>query len=248
MPGHSDFIVYVDESGDHGLQSIDPQYPVFGLAFCIFHKESYRTVASPALQELKFRYFGHDMVILHEHEIRKAKGPFRILVDTGVRERFMEDLNSLVEAVPLTVIASVIQKDRLLKRYASPPNPYHVALGFGLERVASFLRAQGQPRNRARCTHFVFECRGKKEDQELAEEFERVCQGDNYRGERMLFQPTFADKKTNCCGLQLADLFARPIGRKVMSPQQPNRAFECIERKLYRRGDRVRGFGLKVFP
>ncbi|HSG39259.1 MAG TPA: DUF3800 domain-containing protein, partial [Thermoanaerobaculia bacterium] len=58
----------------------------------------------------------------------------------------------------------------------------------------------------------------------------------------------FADKKTNCCGLQLADLFARPIGRKVMNPRQPNRAFEFIERKLYRQAGRVRGFGLKVFP
>src|SRR5688572_14628676 len=124
MPEHSDFIVYVDESGDHGLQSIDPQYPVFVLAFCIFHKESYRTIASPALQELKFRYFGHDMVVLHEHDIRKAKGSFRFLVDATIRERFMRDLNGLVEAVPLTLIASVIQKDRLLQRYASPQNPY----------------------------------------------------------------------------------------------------------------------------
>ena len=30
------YIVYVDESGDHGMQSIDEQYPVFVLAFCVF--------------------------------------------------------------------------------------------------------------------------------------------------------------------------------------------------------------------
>jgi hypothetical protein len=29
----SDYIVYVDESGDHGLVSVDPEYPVFVLAF-----------------------------------------------------------------------------------------------------------------------------------------------------------------------------------------------------------------------
>jgi hypothetical protein len=29
----SDYIVYVDESGDHGLQSMDATYPVFVLAF-----------------------------------------------------------------------------------------------------------------------------------------------------------------------------------------------------------------------
>ncbi|WP_233079829.1 DUF3800 domain-containing protein [Rheinheimera soli] len=34
----SKYIVYVDESGDHSLQSIDENYPVFVLAFSIFHK------------------------------------------------------------------------------------------------------------------------------------------------------------------------------------------------------------------
>ena len=245
MSEPSDYIVYVDESGDHGLLSIDPQYPVFVLAFCVFHKEDYRLVASPALQDLKFRHFGHDMVVLHEHEIRKAAGPFRILVDAGRRESFLQDLNLIVEAVPLTLVASVIQKHRLRERYASPPNPYHIALAFGLERVASFLKAHGQ---RDRVTHFVFECRGRKEDQELAGEFERVCAGANYRGERLPFQMTFADKKTNCCGLQLADLFARPIGRKTMNPAEPNRAFEILRKKFYSNGGRVRGFGLKIFP
>lgn len=34
----SDFIVYVDESGDHGMQTLDVNYPMFVLAFCVFHK------------------------------------------------------------------------------------------------------------------------------------------------------------------------------------------------------------------
>jgi hypothetical protein len=48
--------------------------------------------------------------------------------------------------------------------------------------------------------------------------------------------------------LQLADLFARPIGRKTMNPAEPNRAFEILRKKFYSNGGRVRGFGLKVFP
>ena len=32
----SKYIVYVDESGDHSLQSIDDNYPLFVLAFCNF--------------------------------------------------------------------------------------------------------------------------------------------------------------------------------------------------------------------
>jgi hypothetical protein len=37
----SDYVVYVDESGDHGLASIDPEFPVFVLAFCVFEKSHY---------------------------------------------------------------------------------------------------------------------------------------------------------------------------------------------------------------
>lgn len=31
----SDFIIFADETGDHGLVSIDEQFPVFALVFCI---------------------------------------------------------------------------------------------------------------------------------------------------------------------------------------------------------------------
>ncbi|WBH17292.1 DUF3800 domain-containing protein [Sphingomonas radiodurans] len=33
MTDFSDFIVFADESGDHGLTSIDPQFPVFASSF-----------------------------------------------------------------------------------------------------------------------------------------------------------------------------------------------------------------------
>lgn len=53
----SDYIVYVDESGDHGLVSINPQNPVLVLTFCIFEKEAYRTTMVPLVQALKFEFW-----------------------------------------------------------------------------------------------------------------------------------------------------------------------------------------------
>ena len=82
MPEFSDYIVYVDESGDHGLQSIDPEFPVFVLAFCIFKIDDYTNVITPRIQRFKFDHFGHDMIILHEHEIRKSEPPFNVLRKT----------------------------------------------------------------------------------------------------------------------------------------------------------------------
>lgn len=69
----SDYIVYVGESGDHNLESIDDKYPVFVLAFCIFNKNEYINHITKTIQKFKFDHFGHDMVLLHEREYEKPK-------------------------------------------------------------------------------------------------------------------------------------------------------------------------------
>ncbi|MDH1620068.1 DUF3800 domain-containing protein [Pseudomonas sp. o96-267] len=43
----SKYVVYVDESRDHGLESIDPNYPVFVLTFCASTKITMRSVSCP---------------------------------------------------------------------------------------------------------------------------------------------------------------------------------------------------------
>ena len=64
MPNEfSEYLVFVDESGDHGLVSIDPMYPVFVLAFCIVRKEDYVVAITPAMQKFKLKYFGHEEVV-----------------------------------------------------------------------------------------------------------------------------------------------------------------------------------------
>lgn len=93
----SKYIVYVDESGDHSLQSVDAQYPIFVLAFCVFHKRHYSEKIVPALEKFKFNYFGHDQVVLHENEIRKEKGAFNIFRNRDEKYQFLEQLTRIVE-------------------------------------------------------------------------------------------------------------------------------------------------------
>ena len=124
MSDFSEFVVYADESGDHGLVAIDPQYPVFALVFCVLRKADYIAGVAPAFQRFKFDIWGHDAVVLHEHDIRKSKGPFAILLtDRALRERFYGDLNGSVEAAPMTIFAAVIDKPGLRTRYADTRNP-----------------------------------------------------------------------------------------------------------------------------
>ena len=243
MEEFSDYIIYVDESGDHSMTSINSDYPVFVLAFCIFKKESYQSNAVVKLKEFKFKHFGHDMVILHENEIRRDKGDFRFLKSKEKKEQFLAELTHIIEEEDFTIIATVIQKDKL---YSDKNNPYHLALKFCLERTFMFLKERRQEK---KITHIVVEERGRREDEQLELEFLRVCQRNNFTGEFFPFKLIMANKQSNSAGLQLADMIARPIGLSVIKPNQFNRAFEIIQKKFHRnyRGEYM-GVGLKRFP
>jgi hypothetical protein len=245
MP-YSDYIVHVDESGDHSLESIDPQFPVFALTFCIFLKDDYIARVVPSVQRLKFDTFGHDSVLLHERDIRKQVGSFSFLQTRTARDSFMGALNELVEAAPMTIVTAVIHKKRLRERYARPENPYAIALLFCVERLYAFLRGRAAT---VSTTHVVVERRGKKEDAALELEFRRIAGGSGKWGAIDCLELVFADKKANSSGLQLADLTARPIALRVLRPDQDNRAYAIIERKLRRSPHgRIERWGFKVFP
>lgn len=247
----SDYVVYVDESGDHSLTRIDTDYPVFVLALCVFHKRHYAEKVIPAVEKLKFNYFGHDSVVLHEHEIRKQKGLFAFLSHQPTRMEFLGQLTSIMEASNFILMACVVDKTRLSRAEGTASNPYHIALGMCLEALREFLTEKGQGHLQ---THVVVECRGKKEDAELELEFRRLCDGDKQGSRQLPFSILFADKKTNLTGLQLADLVARPIGLNYLRPTQANQAFELLKKKFFCDGGRHgvgRGYqhvGLKIYP
>jgi len=244
------YIVYVDESGDHSLQSIDENYPVFVLAFCVFHKRHYSEAIVPAIEKFKFNHFGHDQIILHEHEIRKRVGIFNFSGDRPHQQQFIDDLTDIVAFGNFILIATVIDKQQLKKQIAEG-NAYHIALAHCMEMLFEFLTEKNEHQKK---THVTVECRGKKEDAELELEFRRVCDGNNRFGINLPFDILFSDKKAMSSGLQLADLVARPIGLKTLRPDQNNRAFEALKVKFYCDkgregvGQGYEGVGLKIFP
>ena len=86
--------MFVDESGDHGLLQVDPGYPIFSLVFCLFTKSDYVNRVCPELQKLKFRFWGHDEQVLHEHEIRKPNKNYPFLFDRSARSEFMNAISA----------------------------------------------------------------------------------------------------------------------------------------------------------
>jgi len=229
-PEFGDFIIYVDESGDHGLQSLNPGHPIFVLAFCLFRVSSYISQVVPAIQSIKFKHFGHDMVILHEREIRKSLGSFSSLFDVSKRETFMKELTKIVEEADFEIFAYVIDKQKFRHNGTDFDNPYSLALEFGLEAISTELMIRNQA---GRETFVIFESRGKREDHELESEFHRIM-GSHILDEKKVSMKFLAvDKKVNSSGLQIADMVARPIGLHVLRPKQKNRALEIILQKIH---------------
>jgi hypothetical protein len=245
MPRFGDYVIYVDESGDHSLNNVNPQFPMFVLAFCIFPIEEYITKVVPEIERLKFEFFGHDMVLLHEREIRKNTPPFDILRIEDTRRRFHERITEIIASTRFGVVAAVIDKSRFLARRGGDLNPYHVALEFGLERVFYQLQDRKQVGRR---THVIFESRGRKEDALLELEFRRIQASGRARGLAQTLEFKSAPKSANSSGLQLADMIARPIGLHVLKPTQENRAWDTIDTKMVRKNGQLNGYGLKIYP
>jgi len=234
----SDYIVFVDESGSPTLNYIDPQYPIFVLIFCIVKKDIYADHIQPAIKKLKFEFFGHDMVVLHANDIRKPKGEFSFLLHPERRAYFMTRINDLMDEAAIHIIAHVINKTALVKKYTQPFDPYYIALRMCLEQLSLFLKEHNQTN---KLTHILVEGRGEKEDKSLELEFRRILDPSHNWGLARKFPITetpfelkFAEKKINSAGLQLADLVGQPIGRHIINPTQNNRAFDIVKSKIWR--------------
>jgi hypothetical protein len=191
---------------------------------------------------LKLKYFGHDAVVLHEHDIRKQKEDFAFLRAADARAAFMADVSALMAEVPFQGYASIIDKVALKKKYADPWNPYEIAMQFCMEKISNRLLAH---RQRGRLTHVLFEGRGRAEDAQLELEFRRVTANQKRWGWRAVdfartpLEPVFVPKAANLAGHQFTDLIARPLALRTIRPDQPNRAFDIIRGGMN---------DIKVFP
>lgn len=81
-------IVYLDETGDHSLEKEDKDFPVFALVMMVCDQDRYKDTFVPMVNRLKFDYFGHECVIIHSRDIRKAQNDFGFLTDPQKRQTF----------------------------------------------------------------------------------------------------------------------------------------------------------------
>ena len=82
------YLLFLDESGDHGLKTIDPSFPVFVLTGVLFSEDSYQAVCEK-IDEMKREFFaGSTDIILHRRDMRKYEHGFEIFFDDDIKRRF----------------------------------------------------------------------------------------------------------------------------------------------------------------
>lgn len=223
--------VHADESGSPDLHRVDPQFPVFVVAFCLSKMSDYARQIVPAVTELKLKHFGHDAVVLHEYDIRKGRESFEFSSDDARRE-FMEDLDKLMIDAPVRFAASMIDKRTMPEKLAPWLDGYGVCFQHGSARVTDIIQRESGVSPDSALIRIVAESRGRREDGKLRDAFDELAGAEDPPSPAADFELVIAEKSLNLPGLQLADLAAHPIARHYLEPDQPNRAWDAIRGKL----------------
>lgn len=240
-------IMFLDESGDHSLSIIDPQYPVFVLGGIIVDYDYAVGEMEQRVRQFKVDLFGRDDIILHTADIVRSRGAFARMRHSSFREQFYAALNSLMLSLDYQVVACVIQKDDHFARYGlAAIDPYMLSLNVLVERFCFEIGKEPDG------GIIVAEKRGPTLDHQL----ELAWLNLRIQGTLFMQASTISEriralntrsKADNVAGLQIADLVVSPIGRYVLGKP----AFEdwsIIESKFRRRHGDYLGPGLIVLP
>lgn len=240
-------VLFLDESGDHSLTKIDPQYPIFVLAGCVFEMSYYEKVVESEVSKFKKELFGNDKIILHTEDITHNRNGFERIVEPVFRKTFYEKANTLLDKLNYKILACAIKKDEHFKKYGlAAIDPYMLSLDCIVERFVFELEEINKE------GLIIAEARNSILDNGLELAFLNLkVQGTSYvsasKVKKAIAQLSIKDKKENIAGLQIADLIASPIGREVLGKKNQI-DYKFIEKK-YRCKDRKHlGYGLVVLP
>jgi hypothetical protein len=243
--------IYLDECGQHAVAAPDP-FPVFVLAGTIIRDRELEKI-DDKWKQWKRENIGSDAIV-HEPDVRRNKPPFR----GSEGEAAALGLADIIVELDFAALAVVVHRNDYVADFGTgpidaslPAHAYMMALDFLLERAVLALDGQF---GGARAV-VVAESRGPKEDALLQHEFSRLhLEGTSYISSAWFRQQLhpgirFLSKLDNSTGLQLADLLARPVGEKIMHPDQEPARWAAFRDKLCPGHETKNSIiGLKVIP
>lgn len=209
-------MLFLDESGDHSLQVIDNQYPLFVLGGVIADVGYAKGEMTERLSDFKRKLLGTDQLILHTADMVRNRNGFEALAHPEFRGRFYAGLNSLLAELQYQIVACVIRKDVHLQRYGDlARDPYHFALEVLVERLCYEVG------DNPRAGMIVAERRNRFLDRQLRLAWLTLKAGGTrfvqaVQVARRIRGMVIRGKEDNIAGLQVADLVVTPIGRAVL--------------------------------
>ncbi len=245
--GRTKYYLFIDECGDQNLENYNPSFPVFTLCGVLVSKENYLKLEKE-FKDLKIDFWGNDEVIIHSREIRRCKNNFINLLDPEIKAQFYARVNSILAQNGLyIVVACSILKEPFIKLFSNTEDVYGLSLSYLIERSIFYIDDGNHPST----IDIIFEKRGKLEDRTLMKFYNSLrVTGTKWVSPERLHERvrsfTSKAKKENIIGLQIADLIAYPIARKVLDPESPNPAFDIIKPNIYSSHGAMLGF--KVIP
>ena len=212
--------LYIDESGDHVFRHLDEEaHRYLCLLGCWFRANDYGQFHQ-ALEAFKQKHIPHnpdDPVILHREDIVNRRGQFWRLRDPEAAERFDSDLLSLIRDSNFMLVGVVIDKAALQQQYPTPAHPYHLGIGFMLQRYCGYLNHIN------RHGDVMAESRGGRENRLLMDSYARHYERGAWMTDAAFFQRALTTRKlkikqksANIGGLQLADLLGHPVKRAIL--------------------------------
>lgn len=261
------FRLYIDEVGNHDLESSDNPNERFLTLFGAWIEDTEITdVIQPQMREIKREFFQQDpdeAVIFHRKKISRFQGPFKILYsDVEKRREFGDRMLRAFEEWPYTAVAVTIDKREHVDKYSVwHYEPYHYCLEVLLERYVLFLH-YGDHRG-----DVMIEARFPTVDRKLAASYHRIFQKGTDHIPENIFQATLTssrlkikEKRQNIAGLQLADLLAHPAQYDVLKEfglvevhksDYGRKIAKILNDSKYNRDPRtgkVIGYGKKLLP
>ncbi|MCC6174492.1 MAG: DUF3800 domain-containing protein [Chloroflexi bacterium] len=245
--------LFIDESGGSRL-SLTPDEPFFAVGGLLVHESAYADLERH-WNAWKVQWVGREHATMHARHLRRKN--IRFYVRHGDPEEALAALHALIREVDVTLMVMAIRKSEFQARYLDrpvdpflPDHHYGLCLTFLLERVVYFLLNKDDAH-----AHVIAESRNRMEDAKLQLEYQRLqLEGTLFQAAtwfRYQLGPhiTFQVKEDNVAGLQLADVLLKAVVDKLIAPHMEPLRWDVARMKLYDGGkDRIRGWGLKLFP
>jgi len=207
-------ILFLDESGDHSLSIIDPQFSVFVLCGVIMDEEYHRNIATEKLDAFKMGLLGNREIILHTADFTRNKSGFEAMSNHEFRTDFFNALQDVIRGLEFRIVACVIKKEHHLQKYGlNALDPYLLSLSVVVERFIFECGSAGGT--------IVAEARNPTLNNALDLAFlDLKIRGTTFisatKIQRRIHNFAIRQKKDNIAGLQIADVVATPIGRHAM--------------------------------